>query len=65
MRENMNVFVVCSDMKSKTDIKSELAKAISISTAEPKSRQADKMLLRLWIVTIDGFWSEDRIYWAL
>jgi hypothetical protein len=34
-------------MKSETDLKSELAKAISISTAKPKSGQADKIFSSL------------------
>jgi hypothetical protein len=41
--EDVNVFVKSSDMKSETDLKSELEKAISIRTAKPKSGQADKI----------------------
>jgi hypothetical protein len=34
--DDVNVAVEYSDMNSETDLKSELAKAISMSTAEPK-----------------------------
>jgi hypothetical protein len=34
-------------MKSETDLKSELAKAISISAAKPKSEQADRIFSSL------------------
>jgi hypothetical protein len=40
-KEDVNVVVDYSDMKLETDLKSELAKAISISKAKPKSGQAD------------------------
>jgi hypothetical protein len=40
-RKDVNVVVDYSNMKSETDLKSELAKAISISRAKPKSGQAD------------------------
>jgi hypothetical protein len=40
--DDVNV-VKYSDMKSETDLKTELTKAISISTAKPKSGQADKI----------------------
>jgi hypothetical protein len=45
--EDVNVVVEYSDMKSETDLKSELAKAISTSTAKPKSGQADKIFSSL------------------
>jgi hypothetical protein len=44
--EDVNVVVECSDMKSETDLKSESAKAMSISTGTPKSGQADKNFRR-------------------
>jgi hypothetical protein len=40
-RRDVNVAVEYSNMKSETDKKSELGKAISISRAKPKSGQAD------------------------
>jgi hypothetical protein len=46
-REDVNVVVEYFDMKSETDLKSESAKAISISTAKPKSGQADKIFSTL------------------
>jgi hypothetical protein len=41
--EGVDVFVEYSDIKSETDLKSELAKAISISTTKPKSGQASSI----------------------
>lgn len=41
-RGDVNV-VEYTDMKSDTDLKSEFAKVIPISTVKPKSGQADKM----------------------
>jgi hypothetical protein len=46
-RGDVNVAVEYSDMKSETDLKSELAKAMSISSAKPKSGQADRMFSSL------------------
>jgi hypothetical protein len=45
--EDVNVAVKYSDMKSETDLESELAKAVSITTAKPKSGQAGKIFSSL------------------
>jgi hypothetical protein len=45
--EDVNVVVEYSDMKSKIDLKPELAEAIWISKAKPKPGQADKIFSSL------------------
>ena len=42
--EKLDVLTECSNIKSESDLKSELAKAISISISRPSSMQAAKYL---------------------
>lgn len=43
-REDVDVVVEYSNMKPETDLKSELAKPVSISMAKPKPGQANKYI---------------------
>ena len=45
--EKLDVLTECSNIKSESDLKSELAKAISISISKPSSMQADKIFASL------------------
>ena len=45
--EKLDVLTECSNIKSESDLKSELVKAISISISKPSSMQADKIFASL------------------